>query len=51
MVYIHLAANDYDLASQTCLEQVIEKTWSNDYRIAALIAKKMFDIMLDDSNL
>ena len=51
MVYKHLAANDYDLASQTCLEQVIEKTWSNDYRNAALIAKKMFDIMLDDSNL
>ena len=51
MVYKHLAANDYDLASQTCLEQVIEKTWSNDYRNAALIAKKMFDIMLDDTNL
>ena len=51
MVYKHLAANDYDLASQTCLEQVIEKTWSNDYRNAALIAKKMFDIMLDDNNL
>ena len=51
MVYKHLAANDYDLASQTCLEQVIEKTWSNDFRNAALIAKKMFDIMLDDTNL
>ena len=51
MVYKHLASNDYDLASQTCLEQVIEETWSNDYRNAALIAKKMFDIMLDDTNL
>lgn len=51
MVYKHLVANDYDMAAQTCLEQVIEKTWSNDYRNAALIAKKMFDIMLDDSKL
>lgn len=51
MVYKHLVANDYDMAAQTCLEQVIEKTWSYDYRNAALIAKKMFDIMLDDSKL
>lgn len=51
MVYKHLIANDYDMAAQTCLEQVIEKTWSYDYRNAALIAKKMFDIMLDDSKL
>ena len=51
MVYKYLVANDYDMAVQTCLEQVIEKTWSYDYRNAALIAKKMFDIMLDDSKL
>lgn len=51
LIYKHLASNNYDMAAQACLERVIEKTWNNDYRNAALIAKKMFDIMLDDSNL
>lgn len=51
LIYKHLASNNYDMAAQACLERVIDKTWNNDYRNAALIAKKMFDIMLDDNNL
>lgn len=51
LIYKHLTTNNYDMAAQACLERVIDKTWNNDYRNAALIAKKMFDIMLDDNNL
>ena len=51
LIYRHLTTNNYDMAAQACLERVMEKTWNNDFRNAALIAKKMFDIMLDDNNL
>lgn len=40
--------HDYDGAAQVCMKQVIAKIKSGDYRNAALVAKRMFDIMLDD---
>lgn len=51
MTYKHLANKDYDNAAKVCLEHVVTKTRGGDYRNAALIAKKMFDIMLNDNNL
>ena len=51
MVYKHLAKKEFDLAAKVCLNLVVSKTKRNDLRNAALIAKKMFDIMLDDKNL
>ena len=39
---------DYDGAAKVCLKQTIEKIKKGDYRNAALIAKRMFDVMLDD---
>ena len=42
------AKKEYDLAAKVCLELVVAKTKRSDLRNAALIAKKMFDIMLDD---
>ena len=51
MVYKHLAKKEYDLAAKVCLDLVVAKAKRNDLRNAALIAKKMFDIMLDDKNL
>lgn len=50
-VYKHLVKKEYDLAAKVCLELVVAKAERNDFRNAALIAKKMFDIMLDDKNL
>ncbi len=40
--------HDYDNAAHVCLEHFVEKMQDGDYRNAALIAKKMFDVMLDD---
>ena len=37
------------MAAKSCLNLVVNKIQNNDLRNAALIAKKMFDIMLDDS--
>ena len=51
MVYKHLSKKEYDLAAKVCLGLVVAKVKRNDLRNAALIAKKMFDIMLDDKNL
>ena len=51
MVYKHLAKKEFDLAAKVCLELVVAKVKRNDLRNAALIAKKMFDILLDDHNL
>ena len=51
MVYKHLAKKEYDLAAMVCLDLVVSKAKRNDLRNAALIAKKMFDIMLDDKNM
>ena len=49
MCYKHLHAKDYGNAAKVCLEQVLAKMKCGEYRNAALIAKKMFDVMLDDS--
>lgn len=46
--YKYLAGNDYDNAAKVCLYHSMEKMKTGDYRNAALIAKKMFDVMLDD---
>lgn len=51
LVYKHLAKKEFDMAAKVCLELVVAKAKRNDLRNAALIAKKMFDIMLDDQNL
>ena len=47
-IFQYLNAKDYDMASKTCLRLVLSKIRKNDYRNAALMAKRMFDIMLDD---
>lgn len=39
---------DYDGAAKVCLIHMIDKTKKGDYRNAALMAKRMFDVMLDD---
>ena len=39
---------DYDGAAEVCLKYTIEKIKKVEYRKAALIAKRMFDVMLDD---
>ena len=51
MTYKHLVNKEYDNAAKVCLEHVVTKTKGGDYRNAALVAKKMFDIMLNDNNL
>ncbi len=48
MLYKHLNSKDYDNAAKVCLHFAIEKLKAGDYRSAALLAKKMFDVMLDD---
>ena len=48
LLYNHLLEKDYDNAAKVCLLHSIEKMKSGDYRNAALIAKKMYDVMLDD---
>ena len=48
LIYKHLSNKDYDSAVKVCLLLVVSKVLKNDYRNAALIAKRMFDIMLDD---
>lgn len=47
-LYKHLANNDYDNAAKVCLGQMLDKMSRSDFRNAALAAKKMFDVMLDD---
>lgn len=46
--YSYYASGDYDNAAKVCLRHSMEKMKAGDYRNAALIAKKMFDVMLDD---
>ena len=46
--YKYFANNDYDNAAKVCLYHSMEKMKTGDYRNAALIAKKMFDVMFDD---
>lgn len=48
LFYKYLNNKDYDNAAKVCLNLVIEKLKAGDYRNAALTAKKMFDVMLDD---
>ena len=48
-VYGCLRKKDYDGAVRTCLTYVVEKSRRGDYRNAALLAKKMFDVMLSDT--
>jgi hypothetical protein len=48
-IYKYLTAKNYDMAAKSCLRFMMKKMQKNDLRNAALIAKKMFDIMLDDS--
>lgn len=48
LLYKHLQNKDYDSASKECLQWSLEKMKAFDYRNAALLAKKMFDVMLDD---
>lgn len=47
-IYSCLRNKDYDGAAHTCLTYVVEKCRKGDYRNAALLAKRMFDVMLDD---
>lgn len=44
----HLDAKDFDGASRVCLNTAIEKVHNGDMRNAALMLKRMFDVMLDD---
>ena len=48
-IYKYLIAKDYNMAAKSCLKLMKRKIHKNDLRNAALIAKKMFDIMLDDA--
>jgi len=48
-IYKYLIAKDYNMAAKSCLKLIKGKIHKNDFRNAALIAKKMFDIMLDDA--
>lgn len=48
LIYKHLQNKDYDSATKECLQWSLEKMKTCDYRNAALLAKKMFDVMLDD---
>jgi hypothetical protein len=47
-VYGCLRKKDYDGAVRTCLTYVVEKSRRGDYRNAALLAKRMYDVMLSD---
>ena len=44
----HLDSKDFDGASCVCLNNAIEKAHDGDMRNAALMLKKMYDVMLDD---
>lgn len=48
LLYKHLLDNNYDEAAIECLQWSIEKMKAGDHRNAALLAKMMFDVMLDD---
>ena len=48
VLYRHLHDKDYDNAAIECLQWALKKMKTGDYRNAALLAKKMFDVMLDD---
>lgn len=48
LLYKQIQDKDYDSAAKECLQWSLEKMNTGDYRNAALLAKKMFDVMLDD---
>lgn len=48
LLYIHLKDKDYDNAAKVCLQYAVEKVKAGDYRNAAIIAKRLFDVMFDD---
>ena len=48
LLYKYLQDEDYDSVTRECLYWSLEKMKAGDYRNAALLAKKMFDVMLDD---
>ena len=48
LIYRYLSAKNYTDATKTCLNLIVQKVNGNDLRNAALLAKRMFDIMLDD---
>lgn len=50
-VYNYINSHQYDKASDALLTMMMSKIQAKDYRNAALQAKEMFDIMLDDDNL
>lgn len=47
-IYKYLSSHKYDMASKALLRNVIRKIKGRDFRNAALLAKEMFDVMLDD---
>ena len=51
LFYSYLKNKEYDKCTMACLSQVLDKTAKRDYRNAALLAKKMFDVMVDDEHL
>jgi len=50
-VYKHIVLKQYDKASLVLLNMALSKVQNKDFRNAALLAKQMFDVMLDDDNL
>ena len=50
-VYRYYSKKDYTMASQVCLELAMTKIRKHDFRNAALLTKRMFDVMLDDAHL
>ena len=48
-IYKYQIAKNYNMAAKSCLKLMMNKIYKNDFRNAALIAKRMFDIILDDS--
>lgn len=44
----HIARKQYDQASSALLDMTLSKVQLKDFRNAALLAKQMFDVMLDD---
>lgn len=47
-IYTHLRNNDFDAASETCLDLAMKKVQDGQLREASLMIKKMFDIVICD---
>lgn len=48
-IYRHLKSNDYNMAALSLLRRAVSNARLHNFRDAALLAKEMFDTMLDDS--